>query len=58
MASKNLRYLIKDDCSICVNKIKFTRALINLLENALDAVEKEHGRITVMVENSRKASGN
>lgn len=42
--------VIKDDSFICVNKIKFTRALINLLENALDAVEKGHGCITVLVE--------
>ena len=32
-----------------VNRIKMSRALINLLENAMDAVDPVHGEITVSV---------
>lgn len=40
---------IEDDCTVYVNKVKFTRAIINLLENALDAVAKVHGCIWIVV---------
>ena len=42
--------LIKDDCFISVNKIKFTRAIINVLENALEAVTGMKGCIRIVVE--------
>ena len=32
-----------------VNRIKMSRALINLLENAIDAVDPVHGEITLSV---------
>ena len=34
---------------VMVNRIKMSRALINLLENAMDAVDPVHGEITVSV---------
>jgi len=42
--------MIRDDSLVQVNKIKVARAIINILENALAAVEAERGCITVVVE--------
>jgi len=38
---------------VCVNRIKMSRALINILDNAIDAVGREQGEINVTI-----ASGN
>ncbi|MBP2625844.1 MAG: integral rane sensor signal transduction histidine kinase [Firmicutes bacterium] len=42
--------IIKDNSLVHANKIKLTRAIINILENALEAVEKDTGCIRVVVE--------
>jgi len=42
--------MIRDDSLVQVNKIKVARAIINILENALEAVEADRGCITVLVE--------
>ena len=46
--------MITDDSLVYVNKIKLARAIINILENALDAVEADQGCIKILVE---KADG-
>jgi two-component system sporulation sensor kinase B len=39
---------VEDNIYIWVNKIRVTRALVNLLDNALDAIkDKENGRVTL-----------
>lgn len=43
-------FTITENLLVDVNKIKVARAIINILENALAAVEQETGHISIMVE--------
>lgn len=38
------------DCHICVNKIRFVRALVNLMENSFHAIDSANGQIVLRAE--------